>query len=120
MCADYTFPKAVRLLTTSDYSQVFDDVKLRVSSQNFLILAREQTSPLNRLGIIAAKKNVKLAVQRNRLKRLLRESFRNERSTLPEFDMVVLVKKNADKFSNDIIFDELNYLWRKFRRKALE
>ena len=118
MSADCTFPKAVRLLTASDYSNVFQDVQLRVSSQNFLILAKDQKSETARLGIIVAKKNVKLAVQRNRIKRLLRESFRNERESLPKLDIIVLAKKGANQTDNPAIFVEFDYLWRKLKRKT--
>ena len=45
-----------------------------------------------RLGIIIAKKNVKLAVERNRLKRQLRETFRKQRQVLPSLDIVLLAK----------------------------
>ena len=118
MSADCSFPKAVRLLTASDYSNVFQDVQLRVSSQNFLILAKAQGSDTARLGIIVAKKNVKLAVQRNRIKRLLRESFRNERDTLPKLDLIVLAKKGANQTANPEILVEFEYLWRKLKRKS--
>ena len=118
MSVDFTFPKEVRLLTASDYSNVFQDVKLRVSSKNFLILARPYEKDHPRLGIIIAKKNVKLAVERNRIKRQLRESFRKQRLTLPNLDIVLLAKKGTDKNSSSSIAEELEYLWRKLKRKA--
>jgi ribonuclease P protein component len=118
LSADNTFPKAVRLLTASDYSDVFQDVQLRVSSKYFLILAKDQKLDETRLGIIVAKKNVKLAVQRNRIKRLLRESFRNERADLPKLDLIVLAKKGVNLAENAEITTELDYLWRKLKRKS--
>lgn len=118
MSTDFTFPKEVRLLTASDYSNVFQDVQLRVSSKNFLILARNPNIDKPRLGIIVAKKNVKLAVERNRIKRQLRESFRKERMSLPNLDMVLLAKKGTDINSSSSIAEELEYLWRKLKRKA--
>jgi ribonuclease P protein component len=120
LASDCTFPKAVRLLTASDYSHIFQDVQIRVSSQNYLILARQQELETARLGIIVAKKNVKLAVQRNRIKRLLRESFRNERADLPPYDLIILVKKGANLVENNALLSELEYLWRKFRRKIIQ
>ncbi len=70
------------------------------------------------MGIIVAKKNTKFAVQRNRIKRLLRESFRTRRSNLPSYDMVVLSKKGVDNLDNHTINEELTYIWRKLLRKA--
>jgi len=72
----------------------------------------------SRLGIIVAKKNVKLAVQRNRIKRLLRESFRCKRESIPNIDIVVLAKKSVDKLNNTACSEELDYLWRKLGRKV--
>ena len=71
-----------------------------------------------RLGIIVAKKNVKLAVQRNRIKRLLRETFRNERFQLPKIDIIVLAKKGVHQAENSEVIAELDYLWRKLKRKV--
>lgn len=118
MYSSSTFPKSSRLLTSSDYSDVFQSVDLRVSSKHYLVLSRNFNKSDNRLGIIVAKKNVKLAVQRNRIKRLLRESYRIKRGSLPNLDIIVLVKKGADLLSNQECTKELDYLWRKLARKA--
>ena len=91
---------------------------VRVSSKHFLILARGKSLPTARLGIIVAKKNVKLAVQRNRVKRLLRESFRLRKSSLPNLDLVVLAKKGIDRLDNPDCASELQYLWNKLSRKV--
>jgi len=113
---DQSFPKSVRLLTSSQYSGVFDNVDIRASSRHFLILARQSTQA-TRLGIIVAKKNVRFAVHRNRLKRLLRESFRLRKQSLPESDVVFLAKKGAGNLTNQECLTELDYIWNKFTRK---
>ncbi|KZZ62056.1 ribonuclease P protein component, partial [Oleiphilus sp. HI0123] len=91
---------------------------IRVSSKHYLMLTRNLNNSDSRLGIIVAKKNVKLAVQRNRIKRLLRESFRTKRSSLPNLDIIVLAKKGADLSSSKECTQELDYLWRKLVRKT--
>lgn len=115
---NYRFPKSTRLLTATDYSEVFDAVDFRISSHHFLLLVKK--SPLNcsRLGLIIAKKHVKLAVQRNRLKRLSRESFRTRKATSLNFDLVLLAKKGADTCSNEQCIKELEFIWRKLKNKA--
>ena len=117
MSDNFKFPKELRLLNASDYSNVFQDVQLRVSSKHFLILAKGHNDK-PRLGIIVAKKHVKLAVQRNRIKRQLRETFRKQRYVLPNLDIVLLAKKGSDSDTNCAIAEELDYLWRKLKRKA--
>lgn len=123
MTSDIAFPKSARLLTSEQYSQVFDTVDERVSSRYFLFLVHTQVGSNElklghgKLGIIVAKKNIRHAVQRNRIKRLLRESFRHKRSSLPNIDIVVLAKKGADALDNEQLASELQYLWKKLTRK---
>ena len=83
-----------------------------------MILSRSLENTEPRLGIIVAKKHIKLAVQRNRIKRLLRDSFRNKRDSLPHLDIVVLAKKGLDQLDNAECVQELDYLWRKLVRKS--
>lgn len=62
-----------------------------------------------RLGIIVSKKNVSLAVKRNRIRRLIRESFRL--NALPSLDIIVLVKNSAVVMNNRAIRLSLEQLW---------
>lgn len=48
-----------------------------------------------RLGIAVPKKQVKHAVRRNRIKRIIRNSFRQRSQTLPNCDLVVLCRASA-------------------------
>lgn len=54
-----------------------------------------------RLGIVVAKRNVRLAVNRNRLKRLIREAFRQQQHCLPGLDVVVVVRKDFAAQANE-------------------
>jgi ribonuclease P protein component len=109
-----SFPKTSRLLSPKDYGPVFKRPTLRVSSRYFLILALSTSKPDSRLGIVVAKKNIRTAVQRNRIKRLLRESFRLKKMDFATIDIVVLAKKGLDALENsearaqiDTLFNEL-------------
>lgn len=64
------------------------------------MLACRALQPQARLGIVVAKKNIKLAVDRNRLKRLVRESFRKQQLGLLGLDIVVIIKKDATGLSD--------------------
>lgn len=50
-----------------------------------------------RLGLIVSKKVSKKAVERNKLKRRLREIFRLNQNNLNSFDIVVIAKQNANE-----------------------
>jgi len=54
----------------------------------------------NRLGIIVSKKHVPLSVERNRLKRLIREGFRTILNPRMGIDLIVLVRPGINKNNN--------------------
>ena len=109
--ASQSFPKASRLLNAADYSAVLDKTHFKVSCRYFLILARVSSNANTRLGLIVAKKHIQTAVQRNRMKRLIRTSFRSLDPLPRHLDLVVLVRKGADKIHNRQAFALLNTLW---------
>ena len=88
-----SFPRQSRLLKADDYRRVFSS-NFRISDANLTILVGKAESASPRIGFAIAKKQVRRAVDRNRLKRIFRESFRRWRDRLPAHDMVVMVKKN--------------------------
>lgn len=71
-----------------------------------------------RMGITVAKKHVKRAHERNRIKRLTRESFRLRQHKLPAMDFVVVVKKGIINLDNNMLTEVLKKLWRHHCRLA--
>lgn len=113
---DTRFGKTSRLLKASEYKRVFDHAPFRASHENLLILSRENELDHARLGLVVAKKNVRLAVSRNRFKRIVRESFRKQH--LPPIDVIVLARRNADALSNSDLLSLLDQLWKRVAKKA--
>ena len=66
-----------------------------------------------RLGLAIAKKNCRLAVARNRLKRIIRESFRTHQASLGGLDIVVMNQQGAEALSNRELFDSLAAHWQR-------
>ncbi|QDP02841.1 ribonuclease P protein component [Thalassotalea sp. PS06] len=112
----YSFNRESRLLTPGQFQQVFDHPS-RYGSSHFTILITTNKNDDNRLGMAIAKKRVKLAVQRNRIKRLVRESFRLNQHKLPAVDLVVMVKSGIDQLENEEINQQLEKIWRKIRQR---
>ena len=104
------FPKTARLLSARDYKLVFVNSRYKVSNKQFLFLATESQARRPRIGLVIAKKNISKAVQRNRLKRALREVFRLRQANLPLIDIVVLARKDADKLSTPELSSIINKL----------
>ncbi|MCV6615821.1 MAG: ribonuclease P protein component [Cellvibrionaceae bacterium] len=113
----YGFDKSLRLLSPSDFKPVFDSCDTRASHQHFLILAKRNNLGRPRLGLVIAKKNVRLAVERNRLKRLIRESFRLQQHQLPPIDAIVLARRGMGELDNAALTRQLNKQWQRLARK---
>ncbi len=111
------FGRNLRLLTAPDYQAVFSQAEFKVSGPQFLILAIRHGNVTPRLGLVIAKKNIRLAVQRNRSKRLIRESFRHHQDLLSGLDIVILARKGLDKLDNAAIVQLLEKLWQDLVRR---
>ena len=111
------FSKTSRLLNAADYKAVFNNAQFKVSSRHFLVLAIDNDRLNSRLGLVIAKKHVPLAVQRNRIKRLIRNAFRINSELLPCLDLVVLARKDADRLGNKQLTEAIVALWRELNMK---
>ncbi len=111
------FGKQLRLLTASDFKQVFDQAQYKISCSQFLILAIDNGLSEPRLGQVIARKNIRLAVQRNRIKRLVRESFRHRKQLLTGLDIVILARRGLDSTENPELSELLEKLWQDLIRR---
>ena len=89
-----------------------------MSSASFTILARSSDNPEPRLGLAIAKRQIRKASARNRIKRLIRESFRYHRNILPGLDLVVMARSSAQEKGNAAIFLEMEELWHKLSKRC--
>ncbi|MFL2840829.1 MAG: ribonuclease P protein component [Pseudohongiellaceae bacterium] len=110
------FKKASRLLGPAQYRVVFKKADFKMSAASILMFVAKSTLP-PRLGIIVAKKNVKSAVQRNRVKRIIRESFRLRQEEFGTIDLIILATQGLDKASNQEVLIQLNLLFDKLISK---
>lgn len=83
-----SFPKAVRVRKRGEYQRVFRS-GFRVATPYLIFVIRTNDQGHARLGMAVSKK-VGGAVQRNRVKRRLREAFRAMQHMLPAMDIVAL------------------------------
>lgn len=106
----HDFHRTRRLLTKNDYNDVFNQAK-KVVTSDFVVLYRSNAVGHARLGLALSKKAIAKAHDRNRVKRLLRETFRTR--CLPAIDIVVLAKRGLANIENSLIINKLDTLWDK-------
>ena len=92
--SDFGFSKKLRLLGAADFQPVFKN------------------------ALVIAKKNIAKAVQRNRVKRILRESFRHNQSLLPTLDIVILARSGLGALTSEQIRKKIERHWVDLIHKA--
>jgi ribonuclease P protein component len=113
----YRFPARLKLRRAEDFETVFRDGR-RSADALFTVLYRSSTLDHARLGMTASAKKLRTAVGRNRVRRLVRESFRHAAAGLAGLDIVVLVKEPAARAGNGDIFASLDGHWARLQRSA--
>ncbi|PKD38856.1 ribonuclease P protein component [Methylomonas sp. Kb3] len=109
---DFGFPDQYRLGTPAEYKKVFTN-PVKSTDKYFTVLATSNILPHPRLGLAIAKKTIKKAVARNRIKRAVRESFRLQRQHIVGIDIVVLARGDAANAASPILRKSLERHWLK-------
>jgi ribonuclease P protein component len=117
---EYGYPRQLRLLAAGDFKSVFDDVQVKVPDQRILILARPNNLDHPRIGFVISKKNVRRAVKRNKVRRIIRESFRLNQNNLPAIDMVVLARPGLGDLSHEELQQLSKKCWQRLIRKTTQ
>ena len=107
----YSFKKTQRLLKKHEYDYVFEQAK-KITTSDFTFLYRDNQVGHARLGLAISKKIIAKAHDRNRVKRLLRETFRlNE--MFPAIDIIVLARFGIVQTSHLALVAKLGNAWNK-------
>jgi ribonuclease P protein component len=116
-----TLGKNTRLLSTRHFQNVFENAR-KFRYHGASVLVHENELIHSRLGICIPKKQIPRAVDRNRIKRLIRENFRLRRTDLiNHLDMIFLGYAALQDLDNKEITVCLDSLWAKlikFYKKA--
>ena len=81
-----------RLKDKAAFRAVFSSGR-RIPAAQFVFLFRPNDQDIARLGLAVPKRHIKHAVKRNRIKRVLRESFRLKQAEFRGLDLVILVRR---------------------------
>jgi len=91
----YTLEKYHRLRDRARFEEILDHGE-RLHGTAFILLYLPNTLSFARLGIIVSKRKCKLSVDRNYVRRIVREQFRLNQQLLSGHDLIVLLKKNLN------------------------
>ena len=116
--AGAAFPRGARLTRPVDFRRVF--AKPVVSADRcFKVLARSKESGRPRLGLAVSRKVDRTAAGRNRIKRIVRESFRRYfRDCRPPLDFVVLPRPASATICNRRLTESLAVHWQRLAGQA--
>ncbi|MFV5212243.1 ribonuclease P protein component [Azonexus caeni] len=107
-----SFARRYRLTKTDEYSSVFGFRKaIRGNWLMLHYLPRPEGDIDARLGLVIGKKLLKRAVDRNRVKRIVREQFRLRRSALPVCDLIVRLATKPLPLDGKAIAADINALF---------
>ena len=105
-------PRDARVRRAGDFAAL-RHASGRLGGRCFSVRWRPNGLDHARLGLAVSKRVSKRAVDRNRIKRLVRESFRRARGQLPPIDLVVMAREVAVAAPGTDLLAELDALWRR-------
>jgi len=94
------------------------DGSTKVSQRFLLALYRQNSKDHARVGIVVSKRVSALAVVRNQIKRVVRESFRANQINFAGFDIVVIAKAHCDNLDKLQLREGIEKLWQKLAMQS--
>ena len=113
-----TLPAQRRLRRKSDFEAAYARGR-RFGNGFFAVTARPNDIGGPRLGLAVSVKNAGNAVERNRLRRTIRESFRLHQHELPAVDIVVSARGRAREAAGLELRESLDALWKKVTEQCV-
>jgi ribonuclease P protein component len=110
-------PAQRRLRRKVDFDAVYARGR-RTGGDFFVVVARANATDGPRLGLAVATKVAGNSVQRNRIRRLIRESFRLRQHELPAWDLVVSARPRARGVASAELRASLDALWDKVKEQC--
>ena len=125
-----SLPRRYRLSGKAAFSEVFEQSVVSADA-SFKVFGRATNEPECRLGLAVSRQVDKRAVARNRLKRIIRESFRSHveanarqrpdadaEAGHQTVDVVVCPRRHAVSLENSQLFEQLSRHWRRIEGRV--
>ena len=114
---DSRYPSNHRLHKPIEFDAVFKNRQYRLHCEEFLVLAMDNDKSGSRIGMVIGKKTTSLAVDRNRIKRRIRESFRTGFPQCLCVDIVIVARSQVNKAKGSKLTEILHVLWYNLENK---
>ena len=107
---NFSFSRQHRLSGSQNFTRVFQNGRRSVDHFfTVLYVANDRSCP--RLGFAISRKRVSKATVRNRIRRLVRESFRHNRQALGNMDIVIMAREKAPAASDPELRESIQQHW---------
>lgn len=113
------FTPAQRLVRKVQFDVVYQR-GAKLGDSCFLVLIKPNDLNAARLGLSVSARTVGNAVNRNRIKRVIRNSFRLHAAQLPAVDIVVNTRPGARAATNNLLAERLAQHWKNVVKRCAE
>ena len=105
-------PPERRMRRPAEFKRAYSSGK-RLGNEFFTVNAQPNDLGCARLGMSIAARILRRAVDRNRVRRLIRESFRMHQQQLPSLDIIIGARAGTGKADRAHLRASLDKLWHK-------
>ena len=105
-------PPERRMRRPAQFKRVYSSGR-RFGNEFFTVNTQRNDLTWARLGMSIAARNLRRAVDRNRVRRLIRESFRMHQQELPALDIIIGARASTIKADRANLRAALDKLWQK-------
>jgi ribonuclease P protein component len=114
---NFRFPGRLKLIKTDDFSSVFNFRK-RITGHFLAIHYQYNQFGWPRLGLVVAKKTTRHSVDRNYMRRVLRELFRKNQHQIGSVDLVIRTQRSFSHSDYAAVEQEFTKLMTKLNHQA--
>ena len=112
-----TLTRQATLRSSGDFKSVFDRAR-KICGEHVTLLFCSTDLGYPRLGLAIAKKHTRSAVVRNRVRRIIKESFRLNSNRLGSVDIVILSKRGIVNVDAKSLRYSIDKQWRVMIKKC--